>query len=136
MPTRRTRKSKSVALQSAELAIAVPQVVAHRVARMAMAGAVPSARDRKEFHNMVAEKQVAFTQAWFAMMTESFRVNQMLAMSLFGNALNPFSRASSSSAGIAADMQKATMGVLSKGLAPVHRKAVSNAKRLARTKLR
>ena len=30
----------------------------------------------------------------------------------------------------------ATLGVLGKGLAPVHRKAVANAKRLARTKLR
>ena len=31
---------------------------------------------------------------------------------------------------------KGSLGVLGKGLAPVHRKAVANAKRLGRTKLR
>jgi hypothetical protein len=38
MANRRTRKSKSLALKSMELAAAVPQVVAHRVTRMALAG--------------------------------------------------------------------------------------------------
>jgi len=33
-------------------------------------------------------------------------------------------------------MQKAALGVIGSGLAPVHRKAVANAKRLGRTKLR
>jgi hypothetical protein len=35
-----------------------------------------------------------------------------------------------------AQLQHATLGILGKGLGPVHRKAVANAKRLARTKLR
>jgi hypothetical protein len=39
-------------------------------------------------------------------------------------------------ASVAWQVQSAAMGVLDKGLAPVHRKAVANAKRLARTKLR
>lgn len=123
-------------MQSAELAVAVPQVVAHRMTRMALAGPVLSDRDRREFQNMVSEKQAAFTQAWVAMATESFRANQAIAMSIFGALFNPFSRAKVPSAKIAADMQRAAMGVFGKGLAPVHRKAVSNAKRLAKTKLR
>jgi hypothetical protein len=37
---------------------------------------------------------------------------------------------------VAAQVQSAALGVLGKGLAPIHRKAVANARRLARTKLR
>ena len=54
-----TRKGKSLAMQSAQLAVAVPQVVAHRVTRMAIAGPKLSQRDRKEFALMVAEKESA-----------------------------------------------------------------------------
>ena len=70
--TRRTRKSKSVAVKSMELAIAVPQVVAHRVTRLALAGPKPSERDRNEFQMMVIEKQAAFVQAWNNMAIQIF----------------------------------------------------------------
>lgn len=136
MPRRHTRKSKSVAVQCAELAVAVPQVVAHRMTRMALAGPVPSERDRREFQQMVAEKQTAFTQAWIAMATESFRASQAITASIFGNIFNPFSPIKTRSATVATDIHRAAMGLVSKGLAPVHRKVVSNAKRLAKTKLR
>ena len=52
MPTRLSRKPKPAAVQAAELALAVPQVVAHRMARMALAGHSPSARDQREFQMM------------------------------------------------------------------------------------
>ena len=136
MVTRRSRKSATLAVKSAELALAVPQVVAHRVARMALAGPSPSDRDRREFQLMVSEKQAAFAQAWTAMGMESFRASQAIATSMFGAFFNPFSRNKSSAAVIATTVQNAAVGVLEKGLAPVHRKAVSNAKRLARTKPR
>lgn len=58
MSSRSARKSKSVASKAVELAVAVPQVVAHRVARMAISGPTLSDRDRKEFELMVAEKKV------------------------------------------------------------------------------
>lgn len=37
---------------------------------------------------------------------------------------------------VAAQLQGAALAMLGKGIAPMHRKAVANAKRLARTKLR
>jgi|SRR5690606_21273145 len=129
-------RKKSVALQSAELAIAVPQVMAHRLTRMALAGPVLSERDRREFQTMVLEKQAAFTQAWVAMAAETFRANQAFATSLLGSLFNPLAHTHMSSTKMAADMHKAAMGVLSQGLTPVHRKAVANARRLAKTKLR
>ncbi|HEY1226452.1 MAG TPA: hypothetical protein VGF26_03960, partial [Ramlibacter sp.] len=62
----RARHSAAMARRTAELAFAAPQVVAHRLQRMAIAGPQLSGRDRKEFTGMVVEKQLAFTQACFA----------------------------------------------------------------------
>jgi hypothetical protein len=136
MTTRRNRKSKSVATQSAELAVAVPQVVAHRVIRMAMSGPTLSERDRKEFELMVDEKKTAFAEAWQAMALQSVRANQALATSLFRSFWSPSLKGKPSPGKVAAQVQSAALGVFGKGLAPIHRKAVANARRLARTKLR
>ena len=61
MARRRTRRSKSLARQSFELGMAVPEVIAHRMARM----------DSKEFQRMGTEKVAAFTEAWTAMAIEA-----------------------------------------------------------------
>ena len=135
MTTRRTRKSNSVALKSVELAMAVPQVVAHRVTRMALAVPRPSDRDRKEFQMMIHEKHAAFAQAWGDMAMQALRANQALTASVLRSFFMPFSCKKPSAASVVAQVQNAAIGVLGKGLAPVHRKAVSNARRLARTKL-
>ena len=49
--------------QLAEITWSAPQVVAHRTVRMATGGWPPSARDRREYRRMVAEKGTAFTRA-------------------------------------------------------------------------
>jgi hypothetical protein len=102
---------------------------------MALAGQAPSDRDKKEFALMVAEKNEAFGRSWGAMAVQAARANQALALSLFQSFWFP-TRRKPSSAAVAAQIQRAAVGVLSKGVEPVHRKAVANAKRLARTKLR
>ncbi len=136
MATRRKRVSGTLATQAAELAMAVPQVVAHRVTRMALSGPKLSARDRKEFELMVAEKNSAFAQSWSAMATQAVIANQALAASFFRSFLSGAVGKRPSAVRSAAEIQKAALGILGKGLAPVHRKATANAKRLARTKLR
>lgn len=104
--------------------MAVPQIVAHRVTRMALAGSKLSDRDRKEFQTMVTEKHAAFAQAWIAMAMESFRANQAIATSMFTSFFNPFSPKKPSPRAVAAKVRHAATGVLGKGLTPVHRKAV------------
>ena len=131
----RKRANRSLAAKTAELAVAVPQVVAHRMTRMALAGAKPSARDRKEFARMVAEKNAAFGESWKAMAAQAAIANQALAVSTL-RAFLAVAQGRRPTAASAAQLQKAALGVLGKGLAPVHRKAVANAKRLARTKIR
>jgi hypothetical protein len=116
--------------------MAVPQVVAHRVTRMALAAPKLSDRDRKEFQMMINEKHAAFAQAWGEMAMQAFRANQALTAAVLRSFFTPFSYKRPSAASVVAQVQSAAIGVLGKGLAPVHRKAVSNARRLARTKLR
>lgn len=134
MPTRSRRNSSSLPMQIAELSLAVPQVIAHRVARMALAGQTPSDRDKREFERMVAEKKDAFGQSLNAMAAQAVRANQTLALSLIKSFWLPTGRTLTARA-VASRVQRATVGVLSKGMEPIHRKAVANAKRLARTKL-
>lgn len=135
MTSRRIKKSRSLTSRSAELAVAAPLVVAHRVTRMALAGPNLSARDRKEFAMMVAEKQAAFAQAWGDMALQSIRAHQALSASMWRAFLTPFSFGSTA-ASFPVQVGDAAIDVLNEGLAPIHRKAVANATRLAKTRLR
>ncbi len=130
-----SRKSKLLAVKAAEMTMAVPKVVAHRVARMALAGHTLSERDREEFDLMSSEKSAAFLESWQAMTVQSMRANQALSMSFFRAFWSPTMTEKLSMGSMAAQLQSATIGILSKGMAPVHRRAVANAKRLSRTKL-
>lgn len=115
------RTSTRLSRQAAELAVAVPQVVAHRLTRMALTGPLPSARDRREFHGMAQEKVHAFWQSWFGMGWAMAQAMQQAWLAMLQGARVPLLD---------------TQAILSHGLAPVHRKATANARRLARTRLR
>jgi len=129
------RSRKSMSLKAAELAAAVPQVVAHRLTRLAMAGPTLSVRDRKEFQRMVAEKNAAFGEAWSAMGRQTLHAQQAMAVSLWQSMWLPALGGKAPTA-LATQMHRAALAIAGKGLGPVHRKAMANAKRLARTKLR
>jgi len=130
------RPGVSLAVKTAELSLAVPQVIAHRMTRMAFSGSKLSARDRKEFERMVTEKGVAFADAWSAMAMQAARANQAIAESLFRSFLSASRGRATYSATSAAQLQRAAWGIFSKGLSPVHRKAVANARRLGRVRSR
>jgi hypothetical protein len=85
---------------------------------------------------MSSEKVTAFGESWNAMAMQAFRANQLLAASFLRAFWVPSPRAKASAYAAVGQLQGAALGVLVKGMAPVHRKAVANAKRLARTKLR
>ncbi|QJW85097.1 hypothetical protein HK414_21330 [Ramlibacter terrae] len=119
MPASR-RTAATLSRQSTELALAVPQVMAHRLTRMALAGPFPSARDRREFHGMGQEKMLAFWQSRFAMGSAMTLAGQQAWLAAMQGASVPLLD---------------TQAILAKGLAPVHRKATANARRLGRTRL-
>ncbi len=85
---------------------------------------------------MVAEKNAAFLQSWQAMATQAVIAHHAMAVSVFRSFWPQPSRNRPTPAKVAAQVRSAALGVLDKGLSPVHRKAVANAKRLARTKIR
>lgn len=109
--TRKSQQTQRIARQLTELAFAAPQVVAHRTLRMAAAGSAPSPRDQAEFMRMGTEKVAAFYQSWAAMWLSMWTM--------------PF--------GFARSLSAAMLGVAGAGLAPVHRRAVANARRLRRS---
>ena len=119
----RRRRSKSLAAQSIALGFAVPQVIAHRMARMG---------DPREMHLMGSEKIAAATEAWSAMAAQAILGNQKLALSMMQSLWFPWMRRSSASR----QLSDAALSILGKGMAPVSRRAVANAKRLGRAKRR
>ncbi len=137
-----------------EVGIAAPQVIAHRTARMAAAGHMPNARDQREFSRMGQEKLEAFSQSWTAMATQMAAFNMQfatLATQQWFSAWTALPRLMF--AGTPAQMAKAQETLLrsmassfssagnkqlsdsfsriaSKGLAPVHKTATANVRRL------
>ncbi len=128
------RKSRALAAQVTDLGLAVPQVLAHRVTRMVLAGSSPSARDRREFQRMSAEKVAAFYESWNAMLVEITRANVELSLSSARWFLSGMPAARQSSRAAAAHVQRAAIGILGKGVAPIRRRAVANARRLGRAR--
>lgn len=129
MVKRGARKNKSLSRQAVELAVAVPQVVARRLTRLALAGPKPSARDRREFQRMGAEKVTAFAESWSAMASEAARCSQAVSRSLLSALFMPSPMARSKAL---RQTRQATTEILRRGLSPVHGRAVANAKRLSR----
>ena len=135
MSSSHSRLRRSLAVKATELGLAVPQVVAHRITRMALAGVYPNARDRKEFHRMGTEKMAAFAESWNAMTIQVLRANHEAVLS-FWRSYWLFGLSGKPSASMHSRTRNSGYRVLNKGLAPVHRRAVANAKRLVRTRLR
>ena len=120
-----------------DLSIAAPQVVAHRLTRMALAGPLPNARDQKEFTGMVMEKQLAFAQAWWAAWNAALQGPWGMAWSTWQTALSGGMLGSSPWAmwKLAERSSAPAAQVVNAALTPIARKASSNARRLARTPL-
>lgn len=119
-----------------ETATIAPQVIAHRLMRMVMAGTTPNSRDRKEFTRMGQEKFDAYGESMLAMAMQMYKINTELSLSLMRQYWrlwgNPWAWTSFYSPKQLAD---ASSGIIGKGLAPVHRRVTANAKRLQRVKL-
>ena len=93
-----------------------------RTARMLAAGVNPSARDRREFERMGTEKVVAFWESMNVMGLEIAKAQQQYALLAMRQWWSPW--VSPWSAAVSAAK------VLDKGLAPVHKRAKANARRL------
>ena len=94
---------------------------------MALAGPSPSAADREEFLRMTTEKLYAFHESWNAMFLAMYRAN--LRFFLPGPAWSTFWLRQGGRVG-STKMRRVALDIVATGIAPIHRRAVSNAKRL------
>jgi hypothetical protein len=125
----RNRKTHSVARQATALALAAPQVMAHRLSRMALAGANPDRHDRREFTRMILEKQIGFGEAWIAMTVQGFVAAQTLSWTVLRFWM-PWLGAPARD--INAQLSRSAHDMLASGMAPLTRRAVANSRRLTR----
>jgi hypothetical protein len=130
------RHAANLVRQSTAIALSAPQVVAHRLAQFARAGAFPSVRDQREFSRMSAEKVEAFYESWNAMLVQSWHIQQELGMAALHALCFPWQARTLDPARHMLTLQHATARIVSKGMAPVQRRTVANARRLARAGLR
>lgn len=132
MPSAMNRRSRRVQQQVSEMSWAVPQVVGERMTRLMLAGTRPSAQDQQEFQQMGAEKVAAFYESWMALGQQMFYAQQEMSMAWLSSLMHlptdqwPNQR-------MAQAAQSAALGILGAGLAPVHSRALSNARRLAKS---
>ena len=133
--TYRRRRKRALSTQAVELTLAVPQVLSHRLNRLALAGSSPSLRDRREFYLMGTEKIEAFYESWNAMLVEMLEANLkfMFAPVLFW--WSPWVGTTRAFESFSKRSQRAALAVLGSGLAPFHRRAVANARRLRRVRV-
>ena len=126
-----SRNQQALPTQLFELAFAVPVVINARVTQMMMSGASPSAHDQKEFHRMSEEKVEAFLESWQAVTKELMGFSQNLLAGInLSETMTSFDPVDSYK--YYQNYQNATERLATTGLAPSHRRAVSNAKRLGK----
>ena len=147
---RRRRKAGPI-MKAAELAIAVPQVVASRTARVLAAGTRPDVAHRAELARMGTEKVEAAYESLFAMGAQVLRSNQeyaaraalqwwrlwttpwwLAAMRPGFHATATLPRLPAIGLPSAKQRKRAASKLVEAGLTPIHKRATANARRLAR----
>ena len=144
-----------LAWKTGEMAIASLPVVALRTGRLLLVGAVPSARDRREFDLMGQEKSAAMWESAQAMGWRMLVLNQQLAALVFRQMLSTSATlmsiaasrslaesilrqsklahdAMTGSVAAASRLSGFTAQVTRRGLVPVHARIRGNARRLGR----
>lgn len=148
-----SRKTASIR-KITELAVAAPQVVAMRTARMLAAGANPGAADRAEFSLMGREKITAATESMFAMSAQMVKTQQEYAHAAalqwwklwttpwrlwerpLVRTLASLPQAAIIAIPTPAQHRRAVGKLIEAAVTPVHKRATGNARRLGRTKKR
>ncbi len=128
-----TRRKKSrMTDDMAQLAMAAPMVVVQRMTRMALAGAAPSASDRKEMNRMSAEKIAAFVELWNTTATRMTRAYMNFGFDVMRLAWSPWYRTGGLVNAAAARLGDAATTSMQGSFAPMRRRAVANSRRLGR----
>jgi len=134
MRNSKASKNQSFIDQSIELSTAVPEIVAHRMNEFLNAGVQPSPETQREFMLMWEEKITAFSESWHAAAQETIKINQQLTESLIHHIFTPWWSISSEHHLTPAKINTATQSILDKSMEPIHKQAISNARRINKLK--
>lgn len=143
-----------LAFKTGEMMIASAQVIQHRTGRLAAAGPTPSLRDQREFTLMGQEKVEAIAESAQAMAWKMMAMNPMIGLRAFdlmvkgskamlamatSTTINQslkqqeqFARVLQESAKANSELSHSAAEIVQHGLKPIHSRATSNAKRLAK----
>jgi hypothetical protein len=109
------------------MTMAAPIVIGNRMIRMAVAGPLPSGRDRNEMVRMGQEKVDALTESMVATATGVARVNQRLLEISTGQASTG---ATPKWAAVTPSLVAFWLQMVEGAIAPFHRRIMSNERRL------
>lgn len=119
-----------------EISVFAPQVIVFRLARFALAGSQPSQDTQQEYQLMWTEKTAAFQEVWVNIFYESMRYQgKMIIISNKSWWYNAHPLTPDNLWKVTQKTQKAGTKALNKSLKPVHKRVVSNAKRLSKKPL-
>jgi hypothetical protein len=121
-----SRRERQLHRRLWQLCFAAPQVVAYRWERIVRAGFSPGRRDGAEFRRMADEKLAAWSESWAAAMAAMARSHQ----AAWQMAWLPLPAARAARMWFM-HAYRAWLAALAGGLAPIHRRVVSNRRRLA-----
>lgn len=113
--------------QVAEINAVVPDILSRRLTRLAYAGVAPSRSDRSEMSRMSSEKWQAASQSAAAMAAFAMHQQMVMAQAFWQAVWAPWLGVSSAKR---LPSTNPVVGLLSAGIAPYHRIATANARRL------
>ena len=123
----RTDETLRLTRQIAEINAVVPGIVASRLMRLAWAGTQPSRSDRNEFTRMSSEKWQAASQSAVASTLFLFNLQMEAARSFWQAAMFPWLGIQTGHGDAGSNTGA---GLMTAALAPYHRIATANARRL------
>jgi hypothetical protein len=126
----RTDDTLRLARQIAEINTVVPGIIASRLMRIAWAGTQPSRSDRNEFTRMSSEKWQAASQSAVESTMFFFNLQMEATQSFWQAAMFPWFGIQSRPGNTGSNPGA---GLMTAALAPYHRIATANAKRLRKS---
>ena len=127
-------KKQSFFDQSMEVTTAVPQIVSHRMNEFLNAGMQPTPETQREFLLMWEEKITAFSESWHAATEQTMKINQQVAETLMQNMFTPWWDIYALNYITPSNLATAAHSILDKGMEPIHKQTISNARRLNKLK--
>ena len=117
--------------QSEDVGMKAPQVMHKRLSMLAQQNPFSNHKEVREIEQMVNEKAMAFVESWQDMGMQTLIAQQHINELLFDNWLKALFGKPIAYDQLFYQINLETLKILEKGMSPIHRRVVANAKRLS-----